>query len=1228
MNVGSLEIQMAMDLARLREDLSTVKRDVGDAMGFVNGAVDIAKKAFVGFVSVASIDAFKNMVMGAINATGALHDMAQQTGNSVAMLGQMRQIGATSETSLESIAAASLKLSKNLALTDEEGKGAALALKAMGIDFDTFVKMNPDQRLLTTAKTLAQFEDGADKSAAAMLLMGKEGAKMLPFMADLAEQSEGLTAKLTEQEIATKALQASMADAFGDNLTTIGKNSEVWKKELSLGLLPALYEASEALVQMDKGAGGLSSQISQLAKDGTLAEWARGAMTAISYVLDIVQGLVGGFQIALRLITSGTAAMTELLGGLGNALKLTIEGEYSQALEAAKGGVRGYATIMTEAAEDVSQIWNQKLIGETFRDTMASLKGVQTEGKEARKQLDLSKELKAMEAAKKAEAEATKKAEAEQKKHTAAVQAAQKAGLDFVRSLTLKNDQLELELELGRKLTPVELENLKLTRDLESGKIRLSRADEAAARAAIEHGTALERNIAWMVESHKANLAAIDATDKRIESIRDETEKQREANGELLLATEQLGEVRRAKLLDLAASADRKAALMDEIDWTGQLGDQQRELAQAYRDSASVAAEGAAVKAAKEAQDAWQKTTDSIGQGLTDSLFRAFESGQGFFDTLWKGIVNTFKTTALKLIISGGDGKGGIVGTVMDAIGMGSGGSSSSSAGGMGGSLSSLASWASLGKSVYGWLGGGSAAAGAGFGTVAYANAVGAVGGDSLGALIASNAGNWGVSVGAGAGASSGAGAGAAAGMGASASTSWIPIVGAIIAGMTASSAAFSQGYNQYNMPDNVDIWAPQHRWDTNLASKIVGDKWANMFSGASLTSKLLQWGAGTPHRGGMYVSDGTTGYVPGANYVGNMAAGDSVGKNRSQEIEDALKAMTGGAAGILNEFAKMFGGTGGYKVGAYFASDNSDPSQGNTKIWKGMQELASSADYYADNANEGYAEFTKALAAQVRQVMNTVDLPDWVDTELKGLTASATFEQIGKFIAGIEAIQKTLKDTDEAFAPLGGVFTRIADLSDDATIQLIKFAGGIDALMAKTASFVELYYTDGEKNAIAAADLLKQFTEAGITSAGALASKDDFRALVMNADVQTEANQKQLLALLDLGEAFAPVGEYLKEQGLTLAQLAEQAPQMAALQALNESSASTLEVQQQNADRLVQLDDTFNQVGEDLGAKLQSLTASVEAGLAAVAANTAETNRRFERWENETGTGVIATPA
>jgi len=90
----------------------------------------------------------------------------------------------------------------------EDTKGAGKALEAIGIDFTTFKSLSPEDQMKAVADAMGQFADGSGKSAVAMALYGKEGAKLIPFLKDLNEVSE-LQAKVTSE-------QAAMADNFTD----------------------------------------------------------------------------------------------------------------------------------------------------------------------------------------------------------------------------------------------------------------------------------------------------------------------------------------------------------------------------------------------------------------------------------------------------------------------------------------------------------------------------------------------------------------------------------------------------------------------------------------------------------------------------------------------------------------------------------------------------------------------------------------------------------------------------------------------------------------------------------------------------------------------------------------------------------------------------------------------------------------------------------------------------
>jgi hypothetical protein len=117
-----------------------------------------------------------------------------------------------------------------------------------------------------------------------------------------------------------------------------------------------------------------------------------------------------------------------------------------------------------------------------------------------------------------------------------------------------------------------------------------------------------------------------------------------------------------------------------------------------------------------------------------------------------------------------------------------------------------------------------------------------------------------------------------------------------------------------------------------------------------------------------------------------------------------------------------------------------------------------------------------------------------------------------------------------------------VAGLSGDALKQLTDFAGGIEAFGQQVSSYVRSYFTADEQAAIQASELQRTLAAAGIDTSS-LSSRASFRALVDAQDVGSEEGRRQLSVLLAQSESFAQVADYLSQNGLTLAALAEMAP-------------------------------------------------------------------------------------
>ena len=241
MNAGTLTIEIAANVARIKADMDETKRVVAGAMKEVEKYSGYAKSALIGLVGIGSVDAFKGMILSGIEGKARLYDLSLQTGITVEALGAMGKVAKLSNTSLDDVAGASNKLSKALFTQNKDSEGAAAAIKALGLNFDQFKRLAPDQQLVQVAKAMEGFRDGAGKAGGAMELFGKTGAQLLPFLKELAENTT-----LAGKQTTASALEAKK---FEDNLIKLKTASEEWKRQIVNDLLPGLSTLTTQLVE-------------------------------------------------------------------------------------------------------------------------------------------------------------------------------------------------------------------------------------------------------------------------------------------------------------------------------------------------------------------------------------------------------------------------------------------------------------------------------------------------------------------------------------------------------------------------------------------------------------------------------------------------------------------------------------------------------------------------------------------------------------------------------------------------------------------------------------------------------------------------------------------------------------------------------------------------------------------------------------------------------------------
>ncbi len=359
-DLGSLVVKLSAETSEFRADLGRtarlLDRHANDMKTSLQQVATVAKTAFAVAIGAASVGALRDFIDRTIEATAALQQLSEQTGASTTALSGLAPVATISGTAMETIGTNLSKLSKALAGVDDEGADASKALQFLGITAkDSGGNLrDPAEVLNDVALKLAQFEDGAGKTALAMDLFGKSGASMLPFLKDLAE-NQNLNIRLTAQQI-------EEADKASKAMARMRAESSFVSQTLVTSAIPAFSVLAEELKKILLGTDNAVAGISRLRDDGTLAKWAETSAYAIAVLVDSLRAIFQGIKAIVGSFQAVWADI-ELAGGFiarGGLPGLVMESNRKALREA----LDKRNQIVEEANRNYVDLWNMPLLAD------------------------------------------------------------------------------------------------------------------------------------------------------------------------------------------------------------------------------------------------------------------------------------------------------------------------------------------------------------------------------------------------------------------------------------------------------------------------------------------------------------------------------------------------------------------------------------------------------------------------------------------------------------------------------------------------------------------------------------------------------------------------------------------------------------------------------------------------------------------------------------------------
>ncbi|MBK7822936.1 MAG: tape measure protein [Tessaracoccus sp.] len=265
-------------------------------------------------------------------------------------------------------------------------------------------------------------------------------------------------------------------------------------------------------------------------------------------------------------------------------------------------------------------------------------------------------------------------------------------------------------LDSNLKLTAAHRASLQLDVDAKATLIALAEERNKATAAEQEELKARERVIDLANKESSTEQGRIGALAGTVQAMRDHNEQiglSARLVLELNLKKQDLAITEKEYELIVAKSNDLGETKITQLENEIRLMRERRQLTvEGFDKDRAADLVKSQENAAKDAATAWQRASDDINRGLTDSIFRAAESGKSAFLTLRDSIKGMFANMVLRPIVQGSigalTGALGLTGTASAATSAGSGLGTLGGLASLGGSIGSFGSGFASGLTAWG----------------------------------------------------------------------------------------------------------------------------------------------------------------------------------------------------------------------------------------------------------------------------------------------------------------------------------------------------------------------------------------------------------------------------------------------------------------------------------------------------------------------------------------------
>jgi hypothetical protein len=309
-------------LSRMKEQLEGALAPINSVRESLGGMIELVAAAF-------AVEKIADWIRETTEAAEKIERMAAKLGVSAEQVQAIGAIAKLTGGDVDQMASQLEKLQLSLAKTGSKASPVAAALKVLGINLAEFRSASITGQVDQMAEAFSRFADGSGKTAAAMALLGKTGADMIPF---LDKGKEGLEELRKAAEATGVIMSEQTVAAFSRTREDLNLLSIAWtglSQKIYALVNPAVDAATKALTHLIESANPAALQ---------------------AYLTTFATSLVGGAANIATFAVQAKAEWDKLVAAITGAVP-TIVGDLQKIADGLNGLMASFKLSSQEQAQ-------------------------------------------------------------------------------------------------------------------------------------------------------------------------------------------------------------------------------------------------------------------------------------------------------------------------------------------------------------------------------------------------------------------------------------------------------------------------------------------------------------------------------------------------------------------------------------------------------------------------------------------------------------------------------------------------------------------------------------------------------------------------------------------------------------------------------------------------------------------------------------------------------------